>query len=71
VPLALALATLRTVEQGDDALRAGAEPKVSRTTVARILAAAAGAAASNRALASLLRRCREDVAFAPTPGLRR
>jgi len=65
VPLALALATLRTVEQGNDTLRAGAEPKVSRTTVARVLAEAAGAAASNRALTALLCRCREDVAFAP------
>ena len=65
VPLALALATLRAVEQGDDTLRAGTEPKVSRTTVARILAEGAGAAASNRALAALLGRCREDVAFAP------
>lgn len=66
VPLALALTTLRTVEQGDGTLRAGTEPKVSRTTVARILAEAAGAAASNRALAALLGRCREDEAFAPS-----
>ena len=65
VPLALALATLRTVEQGNDTLRAGTEPKVSRTTVARVLAEAAGAAASNHALTALLGRCREDVAFAP------
>ncbi len=71
VPLALALATLRTVEQGDDTLRAGAEPKVSRTTVVRVLAEAAGAAASNRALAALLGRFREDVAFAPAAGPRR
>ena len=65
VPLALALATLRTVEQGNDTLRAGTEPKVSRTTVARILAAATEAAASNRSLAALLGRCREDVALEP------
>ena len=65
VPLALALATLRAVEQGDDTLRAGTEPKVSRTTVARILAEATGAAASNRTLAALLGRCREEAAFAP------
>jgi farnesyl-diphosphate farnesyltransferase len=70
VPLALALATLRAVEQGDDTLRAGTEPKVSRTTVARILAEAAGAAASNRALATLFGRCWEDVAFAPAAGPR-
>jgi farnesyl-diphosphate farnesyltransferase len=71
VPLALALATLRTVEQGDDTLRAGTEPKVSRSTVARILAEAAGAAASNRALAALLGRCREDTAIAAAVGPRR
>ncbi len=71
VPLALAQATLRTVEQGDDTLRAGAEPKVSRTTVARIVAEAPGAAASNRALATLLGRCREDMIFAPAAGPRR
>jgi farnesyl-diphosphate farnesyltransferase len=66
VPLALALATLRVVEQGDDTLRTETEPKVSRTTVARILAEAAGAAASNRVLAALLDRYRNDVARAPT-----
>ena len=71
VPLALALATLRSVEQGDETLRAGTEPKVSRTAVARILAEGAGAATSNRALAALLGRCREDVAFAPVAGPRR
>jgi hypothetical protein len=64
VPLALALATLRMVEQGDDTLRAGTEPKVSRTTVALILDEATRAAASNRALAALLGRCRADEAFA-------
>jgi len=71
VPLALALATLRAVEHGDDTLRAGTEPKVSRTTVARILAEAAGAAASNCAVASLLGRCSEDVTFAPAAPPRR
>jgi farnesyl-diphosphate farnesyltransferase len=65
VPLALALATLRTVEQGDDTLRAGAEPKVSRATVGRILAEAPGAAASNGALAAMLARHRDNVALTP------
>jgi farnesyl-diphosphate farnesyltransferase len=59
VPLALALATLRVVRQGDDALRVGAEPKVSRAAVARVLAEAGRAAASNAALAELLRHCEE------------
>ena len=65
VPLALALATLRTVEREDATLRVGSEPKVSRTTVGRILGEATGAAASNRALAALLDHYRQDVAFAP------
>ena len=57
VPLALALSTLRTVEQGEDTLRAGVTPKVSRSTVAGIVAQAPAAAASNQALVALLRRC--------------
>jgi phytoene/squalene synthetase len=65
VPLALALATLRVVEQGDDTLRTETEPKVSRTTVARVLAEATGAAASNHVLAALLDRYRDNVARAP------
>lgn len=56
VPLALALATLRTVEESDDTLRAGTEPKVSRATVAGVLAEAGRAATSNSALAALLQR---------------
>jgi farnesyl-diphosphate farnesyltransferase len=56
VPLALALATLRVVEQGDNTLRVGREPKVSRVIVARVLAEAPTAAASNTALTTLLRR---------------
>ena len=70
VPLALALATLRVVEQGDETLRAETEPKVSRTTVARVLAGATGAAASNRALAALLDHCKRDSAFAPAARVR-
>jgi farnesyl-diphosphate farnesyltransferase len=66
VPLALALATLRTVEQANDTLRVGTEPKVSRTTVALVVAEATGAAASNRALATLLGRYREDVSVRPS-----
>ena len=61
VPLALALATLRSVEKGDNTLRAGAEPKVSRTAVARVLAEVPEAAASNHALAALLRRCKGEA----------
>lgn len=57
VPLALALSTLCVVEQGDDTLRVGAEPKVSRATVARILSEAGRAAAGNPALVALLERC--------------
>jgi farnesyl-diphosphate farnesyltransferase len=58
VPLALALATLRSVEQGDSSVRTGAEPKVSRGHVARVLAEAPEAAASNDGLAGLLQRAR-------------
>lgn len=61
VPLALALASLGVVEQGDDSLRPGAEPKVSRATVARVLAEAPRAAASNPALTAMLRRCDEEA----------
>jgi farnesyl-diphosphate farnesyltransferase len=61
VPLALALSTLRAVEQGEDTLRAGATPKVSRAAVAGILAKAPAAAASNQALVALLSRC--DAGF--------
>ncbi len=57
VPLALALATLRTVEQGENTLRAGVTPKVSRGAVARVVAEAPAAAASDQALAALLGRC--------------
>ncbi|MCA9521536.1 MAG: phytoene/squalene synthase family protein [Myxococcales bacterium] len=38
VPLALALGTLGVVEQGDDTLRAGRNPKVSREFVTRLIA---------------------------------
>jgi farnesyl-diphosphate farnesyltransferase len=58
VPLALALATLRKVEEGESTLRVGAEPKVSRTAVARVLGEAPLAAASDEALAALLDRVR-------------
>ncbi|MGD0839246.1 MAG: squalene/phytoene synthase family protein [Polyangia bacterium] len=58
VPLALALATLRLVEEGESTLRRGAEPKVSRRAVAGILAEASLASASDQALAALLGRAR-------------
>ena len=60
VPLALALATLRVVARGEDTLRKDVTPKVSRATVAAILAQAPAAAASNQALVALLRRCEEE-----------
>ncbi len=50
VPLALALATLDEVEHGQDTLRRGRNPKVSRESVARILLDAQRAVASNDAL---------------------
>lgn len=50
VPLALALLTLREVERGDDALRCGATPKVSRAVVARVLVEARQAVHSDDAL---------------------
>jgi farnesyl-diphosphate farnesyltransferase len=68
VPLALALATLQTVEQGSGTLQPGTEPKVGRTAVGRILVEAVGAAASNDALVALLDRCRS---FTPAQDQRR
>lgn len=54
VPLALAFATLREVERGDDTLRAGRTPKVSRGTVLRITALAGAAVPSDADLQALL-----------------
>jgi len=57
VPLALALATLREVDDGDATLRADRTPKVSRGAVARVVAEASLAAADDAALAALFDRC--------------
>jgi farnesyl-diphosphate farnesyltransferase len=52
VPLALALATLKEVEEGDDTLVAGLTPKVSRETVAQVLSDAQRAVSDDQALAA-------------------
>jgi len=57
VPLALALATLHVVDDGDATLRADRAPKVSRGAVARIVAEANRALADDVALAALFERC--------------
>lgn len=67
VPLALALATLREVEEGDDTLRAGAKPKVSRATVAAIVEDACISTASDVELARLFDRCLGVAPRAPQP----
>ena len=54
VPLALALATLAEVETGRDTLRIGANPKVGKLTVLKVLAEARAAARDNRALRRML-----------------
>jgi len=56
VPLALALATLGEVERGDEALKRGHTPKVTRDTVAQLVADARQAVASNEALDRLFSR---------------
>ncbi len=57
VPLALALATLREVDDGDATLRVDRAPKVSRGAVTRIIAEASCALADDAALAALFERC--------------
>jgi farnesyl-diphosphate farnesyltransferase len=57
VPLALALATLREIEQGGDTLRAGAKPKVTRAAVGAIVEEAAASASSDEDLNALFERC--------------
>jgi farnesyl-diphosphate farnesyltransferase len=57
VPLALALATLREVEEGHDTLRAGAKPKISRATVLSIVEDAGTSAGSDIELARMFDRC--------------
>lgn len=56
VPLVLALATLREVEEGSDALRPGVTPRVSRSMVGGVLREARAAVTDNGALAGLFRR---------------
>jgi hydroxymethylglutaryl-CoA reductase len=71
VPLALALATLREVELGEDALRQGRAPTVSRALVMRVFEDALVATGDvsapdpNRALASLFDRARTGVVGRP------
>jgi farnesyl-diphosphate farnesyltransferase len=54
VPLALAFATLETVARGDDALRAGRVPKVSRLATLQIFERARACAADQAGLAAFL-----------------
>jgi farnesyl-diphosphate farnesyltransferase len=58
VPLALAFATLRAVERGDDTLQPGRTPKVSRLTVAQVCAAAGAAVRDDGELRALFARHR-------------
>jgi farnesyl-diphosphate farnesyltransferase len=57
VPLGLALASLREVESGDDTLRAGRTPKISRQCVQRIFVDAQRAVANDAALEEMLDGC--------------
>jgi len=72
VPLALALATLREVEQGDDALMPNRAPTVSRALVMRVFEDAVTATRpeiaddSNRMLAALFDRARTGVVGRPS-----
>jgi hydroxymethylglutaryl-CoA reductase len=54
VPLVLAFGTLELIEQGDDMLKVGCEPKVSREFVARVLLEGRAAVASDEGLRKLL-----------------
>jgi len=69
VPLALALATLREVEDGPDTLRAGAKPKISRAAVQAIVMDAGASAGSDLELARMFDRCL-GVASPSAPGMR-
>jgi degradative hydroxymethylglutaryl-CoA reductase len=72
VPLALALATLREVELGDDALMPNRAPTVSRALVMKVFEDAMNATRiesseqGNRALASLFDRARTGVVGRPS-----
>ncbi len=70
VPLALALATLREVELGDDALQPGRAPTVTRALVMKVFEDALAAtrpevAGSEKALAALFDRARTGVVGRP------
>ena len=56
VPLAMATASLREVKKGDDTLKRGRTPKISRGEVFAILAQAKSAVKSDRALEQLFER---------------
>jgi len=62
VPLTLALATIREVEQGDDTLRPGRTPKVTRAVVGDVFANAQAAATDDEALRQLFDRYGEEHA---------
>ena len=68
VPLALAIATLREVERGEDTLVRGREPKINKRLVAEVLAGARRAAESDAALAALFARAAEAGPSAPPGG---
>ncbi|MEM7675079.1 MAG: polyprenyl synthetase family protein, partial [Myxococcota bacterium] len=59
VPLALALASLAEVEAGQDTLRPGRVPKISRDMVAQLFQNVLGAVHDDEALAEVLRKCGE------------
>ena len=65
VPLALALATLAEVEHGDDTLRPGRTPKVSRQVVMAVFTEAQQAAGDNAQLARLFQRYQSLTATVP------
>ena len=65
VPLALAIATLREVERGDNTLVRGREPKIDKRLVAEVLAGARRAAESDAALNALFTRAAEAGPSAP------
>ncbi|MDI3284407.1 squalene/phytoene synthase family protein [Polyangium sp. 15x6] len=68
VPLALAIATLREVERGEDTLVRGREPKIDKRLVAEVLAGARRAAESDTALTALFARAGEARPSAPAGG---
>jgi len=71
VPLILALATLREVEDGADALRSGVTPKVNRELVSRVLREAREAVTDDEALVRMFHRYtgRADSVPDATPGV--